>query len=196
MSNDLLIKEEFSRKFQARKIPASGLRVDLVATSEECAALTERLGILSCSSLVAALTLTVSDDGKQVHVDGRIQADVAQACVVSLEPVEQKINEPVSLLFLNESRFEAYEKLALINGDPDDEEIPYPILKGVFDVGAAITECLALELDPYPRRDDAELPPSIQDDVEAEPLPERRNPFAVLQTLHRPDGSDVNGNET
>ena len=188
------INEEFSRKFTVRKLPADGLAVNLVATAEECAALAVRLGILSCNEVAADLTLTAHEGGRMVRGEGRLRARVSQACVVSLEPVEQIIDEPVSLLFLENGANAAEE--AVIDLDPDDEEVPDPIVRGVFDAGAPIAEILALALDPYPRRPNVEFQAPPVPIADREPSSKTTNPFAVLQALRGSGRDDANGNET
>ena len=37
--------------------------------------------------------------GAGVHVSGRVQAQVGQTCVVSLEPIENAVDETVEVLF-------------------------------------------------------------------------------------------------
>lgn len=190
----MTIKEEFSRVFQVRKLPQEGLAVTLSTTPEECRALAARLGILGCESVAAELTLTVSEGGKRVVARGRLTAQVTQACVVTLDPVPETVDEPVELLFLDESLIDVgADEMVFTDADLDDDEpIPDPIVRGAFDVGAALSECLALALDPYPRRPDAAFAPPA-DEPSGEP---KRNPFAALQVLRGGQGSDTDGNET
>lgn len=189
----MTVQEEFSRVFVVRKIPTDGLTVTLTATPEECAALAERMGILSCGDVRAELTLRKGDRDRRVDAVGRVTANVTQACVVSLEPVPQAIDEPLELVFLEESQLEAAADVAISADDLlDDEPVPDPIVRGQIDVGAVIAEHLALALDPYPRRADVVFEaPEIPDD--AAPT---RNPFAALRVLQGGGSPDTDGNET
>jgi len=195
MPKQMEMEEEFSRIFPVRKIPASGLDATLTATPEECAALAERLGILACERLSAQLRLTASDaDGRRVTATGRLTARTVQACVVSLEPVPQEIDEEVSLLFLDESLIGSEATQVFVDADPEDD-VPFPITQGSLDAGAAIAESLALALDPYPRKAGAELPPETEETDGSEGR-ERPNPFAVLGALRASEGTDTDSNET
>ncbi len=187
-------KEEFSRRIAVRKIPAEGLSLELTASPEELAELAARLGILSCESLTARLLLTAHEGGRKVRGVGRFQARVTQACVVSLEPVEQAIDEPLSLLFQEEEEAPLAEVVIDLNLDPDDDDdVAEPIERGEIDVGAPISEHLALALDPYPRRAGAEFSPPRAPAEEAEkPV----HPFAALRALRGGRDDDTNGNET
>ncbi|WP_337995555.1 YceD family protein [Oleispirillum naphthae] len=189
------IDEEFSRIVSVRKIPAAGLEVTLTATPEECAALAERLGILACETLSAELRLTAADsDGRRVKAEGRLAARAVQACVVSLEPVAQEIDEEISLLFLDESLIVREETQVFVDADPDDD-VPFPIVDGSLDAGAAVAECLALVLDPYPRKAGAGLPPEPPEAAETGGEA-RRNPFAALAALRGAGDAEADGNET
>ncbi len=81
---------------------------------------------------------------------GHLQARVLQTCVVSLDEFEAAVDEIFSLRFVPEGTE---------TDDPDPEsedEMPYS--GDVLDLGEAAAEQLALALDPYPRKPDAELP--------------------------------------
>jgi len=185
------IQEEFSRIVAVRKIPAAGLEMTLTATPEECEALAARLGILSCEALSAELRLTATDsDGRRVKAEGRLCARVAQACVITLEPVAEEIDEEISLLFLDESLIGGDETQVFVDAEADDDA-PFPIADGSLDAGAAVAECLALALDPYPRKDGAELPPEAPEPAETGEGA-RPNPFAALAALR----TEADGNET
>ena len=125
----------------------------LEATSEECAALARRFGILSIESLRAELLLRPDPDGA-VRVTGRLLAAVTQSCVVSFEPVAQQVVEPVTCRLLPSGQ------------DPSegvDEIDDIPTEHDIADLGEAIAEQLSLALDPYPRAPDATLPAEAQD---------------------------------
>ena len=62
-----------------------GDRLDLVADDGECAAIAERLGLLSLDRLEAHAVL--SRDGQKVRATGRLKAALEQACVATGEPV-------------------------------------------------------------------------------------------------------------
>ncbi|MBU8540248.1 YceD family protein [Falsiroseomonas tokyonensis] len=157
-------------------------RLELRARPEEGSALAARFGIPAVPRLEAQLTLVPGTDGT-TRLQGRLQADVVQECVVTLEPVAQRVDVPIDLLLLPE-------------GTPatdDDPESPDEIETsgGVVDLGEVVAEQLALALDPYPRAPDAAIPPELEGDA-LEPAPdmddtppERPNPFAALARLKR-----------
>ncbi len=164
---------EFSRLFRLDAIGADGTaeRV-LTASDAECAALAARIGLEALSGLRAALTVTRLPVG-EIGVHGHIVADVVQACVVTLEPVPDHIDDEFDVRFT--TRTEAMPRDIVVG--PGDEEPPEPIEGDILDLGELAAQQLSLSLNPWPRRPDAEIPP------EAAPDPARDGPFAALAAL-------------
>lgn len=164
---------EFAHRLPLDQI-RDGDRLDLAADARECAAVAERLGLLSLDRLEAHAVL--SRDGGQVRAKGRIKASLDQACVATGEPVTQHVDEPFDLLFAP----------APSAGAPDEEvELSGEDLDTVFhdgsaiDLGGAIADTLALSLDPYPRSAGAEAAlkeAGVMSEEEA-------GPFAALAAL-------------
>ena len=145
-----LLPGEFSRPLLLGSVGHAGRRLVLTATAEECAALAIRLGVLGIDALAARLDLA-PEEGGTVRATGRLSASLTQPCVVSLEPVPQVVDEPVDFRLLPPGREPA-------DGPDDPDEIEAP--DGVADLGEALSEMLALALDPYPRAAGAALPDS------------------------------------
>lgn len=137
----------------------------------ECAAIAERLDILSIESLSAQLELFRDLTG-DVTLVGRIVADVVQACVVTLEPVAQHVDAPLYQRF--SARIEEEEG--------EDEDPVEPIVDDEIEVGDVIVQNLSLALDPYPRAPEAEF--VEVDDEAGKPT----GPFAALAVLR--DGGE------
>ncbi len=132
----------------------------------ECAAIAERLDILSIESLSAELQLFRDLTG-DVNLVGRIVADIIQACVVTLEPVSQHIDAPVYQRFSARAEEE----------EGEDEDPVEPIVDDEIEVGDVIVQNLSLALDPYPRAPEAEF--EEVDDEAGKPT----GPFAALAAL-------------
>ncbi len=151
-----------------------GDRVDLVADAKECAAITARLGLLSLDRLEAHAVL--SRDGQKVRAAGRLKAAVEQACVATGVSVPAHVDEPFELCFLPEPK---------LGGTDEEVELSPADLDTTFhdgstiDLGGAITDTLALAIDPYPRS--AEADSALK---EAGVLSEEEaGPFAALAAL-------------
>jgi hypothetical protein len=159
---------EFSRRLVLARVGPDGRQETLDATREECVALARRFGISDVGRLHALLRLHPAAGGG-VEAKGRLQATVTQDCVVTLDPVEQTIEEDIRLLLLPPGREPA-------DGPDDMDEVPSDPA-GVVDLGEALAEQLALALDPYPRAPGAMLPGIME---AASP-----SPFAALAGLRR-----------
>jgi uncharacterized metal-binding protein YceD (DUF177 family) len=151
-----------------------GDRLDLNADEEECAAIAGRLGLLSLDRLEAHAVL--ARDGEKVRATGRLKAAVEQACVGTGVAVSAHIDEPFELSFLPEPK---------LGGLDDEIELSPADLDTIFhdgsaiDLGGAITDTLALALDPYPRS--AEADSALKEaGVISE---EEAGPFAALAAL-------------
>src|SRR5215469_948491 len=80
------------------EVPDSGRHVDLVADQHRRAAIADLAGVTAIPRLEASFEL--ARHGRNgLHVLGRVSATVGQTCVVTLEPMESEIDEPIDLVF-------------------------------------------------------------------------------------------------
>jgi len=145
--------------------------VRLEATAEELILLAEFLTIPAVHSLVGEFD--IAGNRRRAKVTGRVTGRVSQICVVSLEPFESDIAEEVDLEFAEERDNLSPEEIERRKIDPPDE-----IVDGKVDLGALMTEFLALGLDPYPRKPGVDFEPISDDKAED-------SPFAALGKLRR-----------
>jgi hypothetical protein len=98
---------------------------------------------------------------------------------VTLEPIENDIDEPIDLIFAPPEQIPQLADLVDEAADSDVEipDPPEPIVNGVIDLGRLATDALFLGIDPYPRRPDAVFEPPV---VAADP---EDHPFAALKAL-------------
>jgi uncharacterized metal-binding protein YceD (DUF177 family) len=162
MSSD---QEELSRIVRLDRVPARGVEIDVSASDTERAALAKRFELLELPALQANVAVRPGLGGVWT-VSGRLHAEVVQACVVTLDPVPQSIDESFDLRFA-----------AGAAGGSDDPEAPEPLEGDTIDVGAIVADHLSLALDPFPRAPDATYQPA------PEPADAKPNPFAVLEQL-------------
>jgi len=174
---------EFSRPFDADRLGADPVAVRIAARPEELAALARRLDLPSLGRLEASLTVRRRAGGT-VLVDGTLSADAVRACVVTLEPVPERVEHRLAALFAPPALLDDG-----IDVDPDgDEDPPEPIEDGRIDLGELAAQHLSLALDPYPRAPGAALDPSLAAAAPEEPEEEaaRGTPFAALARLRGP----------
>jgi len=103
-----------------------------------------------------------------VKVSGSVEADITQACIVTLEPVAAHIDEAVEALFLPEQSklgrqgFEGGGEILLDAEGPDS---PETFSGDTIDVGALAEQLFGLAIDPYPRKPGASLEAAGPDDA-------------------------------
>lgn len=123
------------------------------------------------------LTPVGSDDWR---FTGRLTADIVQACVATLVPVSQRIDEPVDRRYVPDTGSDAGVETDL---DMDAEDDPDTYVD-VIAPGTLMLEVLSLAIDPYPRATEADLPTKQAAPPGVEPLnDEDLKPFAGLAAL-------------
>lgn len=166
---------EFSRPIELERVGDAELSRSVSATAEERARLARRLGIPSIERLEAEVKLRRERAGALLRLRGHMIAEVTQTCVVTLEPVHNRLVEDFTVLYGE------VPAAAAIEMDPDAEEEVEPWPEGPLDVGEAIAQELSLALDPYPRAPGAAAPTGDEPDA----VSEKVNPFAGLGKLRR-----------
>jgi uncharacterized metal-binding protein YceD (DUF177 family) len=180
---------EFSRPVVIEPWPDGGIDVELSAEPEECRALARRFDLLEVASLRASGRLERVEGTSEIRFRGRLDAEVVQTCVVSLEPV------PVTIVEVVERRYRRADP-ARSDTKPGgaglpaedawaDEDEAEPVVGRMLDLGEALAEELALALEPYPRAEGAatlaagDLGPYVSFGSPEPPA----NPFAALEQL-------------
>ncbi len=172
-------RPEFSRVVSLNDLGKDEIRLEYLATTEECAALARRFGLSAIARLHASGGLKRLGSG-QVRLRITLEAEVSQTCVVTLDPVVNRIEEDLDILFEPARR----DSAALdISFDPTaDRE---PLMGDSLDVGEIVAEELALSLDPYPRKSGIALgigPSGPAAEAGEKP---RGGPFEALAALKR-----------
>ncbi len=84
--------QEFSRFVEADSVGTHRMERKISANKEERAALAKRFGLIGIDRLEAEFSLKRAGGGV-VHVSGEVEAEVTQACVVTLGPVPARVRE-------------------------------------------------------------------------------------------------------
>ncbi len=168
-----------------RDLPArEGRKAALNATAEDRAAIAEDLGILTLDALRASYVLTPVGKGGW-RMAGTVFAAVTQACVVTLDPVAQVIEEAFERVFEPGAKPVTIEDSFDVMIDLDDDDPPEPLGDGI-DLSAVVLESLALALDPYPRAPNAVFDGKLVAPPGAAPLDTGAvKPFAALEALKK-----------
>ncbi len=181
------IADPWSVPVTVAQIPEGGLHRDIEAGPAARGAMAEAGGLREIVSANASLDVTPKGGGR-FHVAGHVRARVGQTCVVSLEPIENEIDEEIDLIFAPPEQIPKLSDLVDDAAESAQEipDPPEPIVNGIIDLGRLATDALFLAVDPYPRRPDAVFePPVVADDPED-------HPFAALKALQltaKPSGA-------
>ena len=171
--------QAFSRQFQVDQIPAGGLKDRIEASANERGAIVELLDLSSLGSLILSFELKPVG-AKRFVVLGRLGARLQQLCVVSLEPIEIDVDRAIEVEFVTEKELLRRQDIAEDElADPAAMDLE-PIVGGVVDLGQLAYECLATEIEPYPRKPgiDFEWKPAGMPGAE-----EDDGPFSALKVL-------------
>ena len=155
----------------------SGEKIEIAADQAECAALAKFFGVEKLISLKA--DLIPHAQGKSLHITGWVKAKLIQTCVVTLEPFENKVEEPVDVRFSGEKQVIAASREALPGNEAEWDDPPEPLPHDNLDLGGLVAEHLALGIDPYPRSSGA----VFDTGGVSEPTEKPDSPFAALQGL-------------
>ena len=180
-------KDPWSVPVTVAQIPDTGLHREFEADRAVREAMAEVAGLRNILSASASLDLMLERGGR-VHVTGRVRARIGQTCVVTLDPIENEIDEDIDLMLAPPEQISQLSDLLEEAAESDTEisDPPEPIINGVIDLGRLATDALFLAVDPYPRKPGAVFEPHV------EPADPEDHPFAALKALRRdskPSGS-------
>ncbi|PWK67486.1 DUF177 domain-containing protein [Aminobacter sp. AP02] len=152
------------------RLPQKGMSAVVDADAFQRAALAEAHGLLSVERYKADLLVT-KWKRNGVKVSGRVKAQITQACIVTLEPVEATIDEDVEGVFLPEDSKLArrgFNEAGEILLDAEGPDSPETFTGDTIDAGALAEEFFGLAIDPYPRKTGATV--ANPDDGDIEPI--------------------------
>lgn len=141
------------------------------------AAVAGALGIRGVRKLRFAATLAPLGR-RDWQLTGQLGATVVQDCVVTLDPVTTRIDEPVARTYMAD----------LPEPEPGEVEMPeddtVDPLPATLDLAEVMMEALALALPPYPRADGVSFEDAVAAPAGATPLTDTEiKPFAGLAAL-------------
>ena len=144
----------FPRPYTADEVPAKGVKGLVEASECERARIAGALDLAGLKNFRMNFQLRRAGQ-RHFKLSGHMVASATQICVVSLQPVETRVDEKI------EMEFWPPEDVARIEAEAEPESMsvplngPEPIRNGVIDVGQLAYEHLAASLDPYPRKAEA-----------------------------------------
>ena len=166
---------EFSRLIPVDRVPDLGSREKLEANEEERAALATRFDLVSIQAFTGKMELKPWRKGG-IRVTGRMEADVTQNCVVTLDPFDTHVTFEIERFFLGKTNAGATQVRDVESLEGDEPDL---IVDSSIDLGELAAEELGLALDPYPRKPGVEFGSG----PEPETTEKTRQPFASLAAM-------------
>lgn len=173
-----------SQVYNLARLGNAGDVVDITADEAQRAAIARWADVLSLENFAARVEIRKLAPTR-FGLSFTLKADVAQACVVTLEPVPAHLEHSFSreLAFSGQPRRKAAqlksvtESPAEVVVDSLEEEGPEEIESLHYDLAAPLLEEFVLVLEPYPRR------PGVAFEPAGDGLEPPESPFAVLKGL-------------
>jgi uncharacterized metal-binding protein YceD (DUF177 family) len=170
------VSAPITHSYNLARLGNAGDVVRIEADEAQRAAIAALAGVLSLSRFAATVALKKSSPSRFL-LNFRLEAEVTQACVVTLEPVAASIVRD----FTRELHFLGTGRRLPEDADLDlavsDEEEPEEIESLHYDLAGPLVEEFLLALDPYPRR------PGVEFDAAGHADAPPESPFAVLKSL-------------
>ncbi len=160
--------------FKLGELTQAGSDVAVAAAPDQLPALAQWAGVSKVTRWDAAVRLKRLATTRFSY-EADLVADVVQACVVTLEPVESHLERHIEReLHLAPKIPEEVGELTLSAGDDD---VPETITSLHYDLAGPLLEEFLLAIDPYPRKPGVAFAPPPNEETPPE------NPFAVLKAL-------------
>jgi len=181
-------KELFDIVIRLEKMPVAGHHIKINLDSGQLRELAKILTVSLIEDFSA--TLHVFNEKKGVGVTGNLQATIIQPCVITLEPVTQKIKLQLQRNFVPAPKVQvskvqvpkkAPEDVSIgaeTNFDLESADMPDEYEGHELDLAPFLFEVLGLEIQLYPRAPGAKM-----DEKQAGDDPKELSPFSVLKNL-------------
>lgn len=184
-----ITEQEWSHFFDVNDLGKTGREeLTITASDEECEDIARRINVISIKDVSASLV--VARISGAYNVTGNFTATVTQECVVTLDPIETNLSEPVEGWFADKEKTVSFAAAkreregVKSQGEVeilDESDDPEALIDGIIDLGELVTQHISLAVPPYPHKEGVEF--EVTDDKfdinENSPL--KKNPFEALK---------------
>ncbi len=186
-----LTEQEWSHFYDVEDLESKSERLTIEASEEELEDVARRLQIIAIKSAKADLVLKREQGGRVIHVSGTFTALIVQDCVVTGDPVETEIFEPLEGWFADKDKTVSFaaarrEREADKHNNlevelMEEREDPEPVLNGAIDLGELVTQHISLTLPPFPHKEGVNYEIGDENVQINQDSPLRKNPFEALK---------------
>lgn len=179
---------EWSHPFEIAQLDGGPYELTISPTAQQAKDIARRLNVDIVDNFSAQITLEQLTGSHLIQVQGHLKADIAQKCVVTLQPINTHIRDefdsfyadPKAVIPFAKGKVELERRVlnTLESEMLDEREDPEQIVDGKIDLGEMVVQYLSLAIDPYPQ-----IPGALDAELPAEGKAEADNPFAALKVL-------------
>ena len=174
-----------NRIFAVDGLVDKDMKVNFPLNAGERKILCDHLDLQAIEDWEGTVWLRRTADQEGIVLRVTFAANVIQSCVVTLEPLRNRVQQSFTNLYLPEDRLEGAGEMMDVEFviDVEDDDFPEVLQEGGIDVGEAIVEQFALALDPYPRTPGVKFRSGTDQEGAAEEKAKNdRNQFAALKS--------------
>jgi uncharacterized metal-binding protein YceD (DUF177 family) len=184
------VKPEWSHIVEAIEVNNAPLRKKISASPQQRKDLARRMDVISLDKLEADIKVQRTENKFLIHAEGSFKGVVTQECVVTGQNVENEISGEVEGWFSEGDNAVSltkvrHEKMSqMVNSEVpvlNEKEDPEIIENGTFDLGELVVQHAILEIDLYPRVENASHPEVIAEEDLQKQDKKINNPFAALK---------------
>jgi uncharacterized metal-binding protein YceD (DUF177 family) len=162
----------FSYPVALGDLAPEGRRFGLEAGADALASIARRLAVPAVARLKGLFEVTPTAEGARLV--GAIDAELVRECVISLEPMNETVNERFEIRFAHNAGAASPGSDILI-----DDDSPEPLEGDSLDLGEILVQQLALGMAPYPRKPGAKpLADAFGSDAKISPFDRLKEAFA------------------
>src|SRR5437868_5803877 len=134
------IKSEIEKVVDLDRMGLGSAALEIAPSDNERAALAKRFGFLGLPAFSARVTIDRRPGG-QIVVEGRLRGRLVQACVLTLDPVSQDLDDAFRIVFKQDMAddLDPESGEAVLNSQAD---APEPLAGNMLDVGEIVAEQL------------------------------------------------------
>jgi uncharacterized protein DUF177 involved in 23S rRNA accumulation len=164
------------RAYELGRLSQTGAEVTVTASDDERAAIARWADVQAVTSFTAKVVLRKLSSTR-FALDADLTADIVQSCVVTLDPVDSRIERRFSRELILVEALRQATKVVDIDLTPVDEDGREEIANLRYDLAVPLLEEFVLAIDPYPRA------PGVAFEPPQDASDEAAHPFAALKNL-------------
>lgn len=165
-----------TKLYELGRLSQAGDEVTISPTTDDLARIAQWAGVQSIEMFTAKIDLQKISPTR-FKLNASLEADIVQACVVTLEPLRAHITRSFMRdLLLAQAPQHAVKEIELTPVDDDGRE---EIDSLRYDLAVPVLEEFALAIDPYPRA------PGVEFEPPADEADSPEHPFAALKSLKK-----------